>query len=203
MKNGFTLIELMIVTSISLILGSSILVNYNSYIENQQIVQAGQTLQANFDFARTKAITGDRSSFDECITFNGYRITWNDPYSYETYIDCDPADILLSETYTPGRVAVGNFGSILFQPLTEGTDLAAERNILIALGQTAKFQLTVYPNGTVTESTVSVSVTAAPERVLPTPISPSEPTPTLQIVLPTFEEEDPGFKTDPIGSEVE
>lgn len=69
-KRGFTIIELLVVIVIIILITGGILPSFNSYIDNQYLVQAQQQVVDDLRSVQNRALTGDRSNYTFPATGN-------------------------------------------------------------------------------------------------------------------------------------
>lgn len=152
MKRGFTLIELMVVVSISMVLGGIILVNYTNYTENQRNYQTAKTLVANLDYARTRAITGDKP--DGCGgDLEYYQVAYTDPanFSYTMSAHCSiTSDVPIQTIAVPETIFITPF-TVSFYPLTKGTSVGSDVIVTFSYNSTPYYRVTITPSGSIVE----------------------------------------------------
>lgn len=149
MKQGFTLIELMVVVSISLVLGGSVVVGYSKYSQNQKKMQAVRTFVTNFQYVRSRAITGDKPS--QCngnLQYFGIMHT-SSADDYSMYFQCS-TQVIFQTVALPSDITVSPF-DIHFLPVTNGTSLTNPLDIEFAIGNLPFYTLTVLPSGAIQE----------------------------------------------------
>jgi prepilin-type N-terminal cleavage/methylation domain-containing protein len=87
-NKGFTLIEILIVITLTVILFGIGLAQYMNFNRLQILEQAAQELKNNLRLAQTKAANGEKP--DGCGVLNGYRVSFfsGDPYTYTIQAIC-------------------------------------------------------------------------------------------------------------------
>ncbi len=80
-KNGFTLVELMVVVTIMGIMTSFSLASWTNYREKKVVESVGLELVSQFRLIRFKAINGEKPVNPECLFFSNYQI--------DVAADCD------------------------------------------------------------------------------------------------------------------
>lgn len=115
--SGYSLIELIIVISIIAALFTGGYTAYREYSRRQVLANDTSTLRSNFNFARQKALSGEKPS--GCTTLTGYRVSRTSTIRYRTYAVCSP-DILVSTYDLTTGVTISDF-NILFEVLGQGT----------------------------------------------------------------------------------
>lgn len=86
MKFGFTIIELLVAMSITLLLAGGVVAAFNNFNDNQRVQQGAITLKSNLRFAQNKAISGEKPT--GCGTLTGYTVTFA-ATSYAMQAVCD------------------------------------------------------------------------------------------------------------------
>ncbi len=140
----------MVVVSISMVLGGIILVNYTNYTKNQRNYQTAKTLVANLDYARTRAITGDKP--DGCSgDLEYYQVTYNPANSsYTISAHCSTtSDVPIQTIAIPNTISITPF-TVSFYPLTQGT-LDNDVNITFSYDSTPYYRVTITPSGSIVE----------------------------------------------------
>lgn len=139
-REGYSLIELMIVISIFGITISLITASYLTFERNQKFRNGALQLKSDVRFAQNKALSGDKSatacSGDPNSTLIGWYITVSNlvPAKYSIYSDCKTAgvetkDLLTSTLELPKGVTIcevkaggaslsNQYAYVLFQPLS-------------------------------------------------------------------------------------
>jgi prepilin-type N-terminal cleavage/methylation domain len=84
---SFTLIELLIVTTIILVFGGLSLSYYNNFTQQQTLKKEAQKLVNIFELAKKKASSGDLSGLTCNGGFNGYRVNLTNS-SYSLWLRC-------------------------------------------------------------------------------------------------------------------
>lgn len=106
---GFTLIEILVAVSVTLIIASTVVINYNSFNANQQVKQSALTFKNNLRYAQQKAKASEKGS--NCSGFSylyGYALQITSDTSYRVLARCTndntgataPSDGIVIGTYT-------------------------------------------------------------------------------------------------------
>lgn len=151
MKQGFTLIELVIAVSISLLATGVIIVNYNSYNSVQVLKQAALTLKNDFRFLQSKAANGEKPPGVTCSPLLGWNVSFESTaYSYQAncagFLSLPAVKISLSPGVTFSSVP----GPFMFNVLTRGTSLAVKATITLT-GSGKQYILSVSPSGDISD----------------------------------------------------
>lgn len=149
---GFTLIEVIISVTISLLLMGAIIANYNSYNDNQSLKQAALTLKNSLRFAQGKALSGEKPQLG-CTTLVGWDITFA-ASSYVLRANCTPEGETgdVTTTTLPGTISLTAPlpPTITFNVLNKGTSLAATQTIKLT-GRSKKYVIEVTPSGDIND----------------------------------------------------
>ncbi len=72
-RQGFSLIELLIVIALFVLLTSGAVLNYRAFNQRQQVLQSAKNVQEALRFAQKKARVGEKPT--GCVTLNGYKVS--------------------------------------------------------------------------------------------------------------------------------
>ncbi|MFA6081725.1 MAG: hypothetical protein WC741_04970 [Patescibacteria group bacterium] len=106
MKKGFSLIELLVITSITLLFSGIILVQYNNYTQEQKLKNEARKLIDIMELAKKKAVTSDLIPTPNvtpptfCTNFTGYQLSLNTNSSYSLNYCCDSICSTVVNSYT-------------------------------------------------------------------------------------------------------
>ncbi|MBI5123745.1 hypothetical protein HZA75_07840 [Candidatus Roizmanbacteria bacterium] len=123
MKKSFTLIELLIVASITLIFLGVSLVQYNTYTEQTKLINDGKKLLDVIELAKKKALSSDLQD-KNCSNFTGYRLTLN-ANNYSLIFCCNSICTTNTNIYnfnTNISIFSGT-GNLSFPPLMTGANI--------------------------------------------------------------------------------
>jgi type II secretory pathway pseudopilin PulG len=150
---GFTLIEVVVSVSITLLVTGLIIANYNSYNDIQTLKQAALTLKNNLRFIQSEAISGEKPA-NGCTELLGWTITFIDASSYRYQPSC--SDGLVDPITTVDLPPSVKFASppipsfFTMNVLTRGTSLPSDTTIsLTAVGKT--YQIVVSTSGDIND----------------------------------------------------
>lgn len=122
MKNGYSLIELILVVGAILLIAAFGVARYNEFNERQNVQQAADTFISNLRLVQAKALAGDKPQ--GCTTLVGWTVEFG-LKSYTMYVECKPEGIIASTRVTvdlPGNVNLNyTSGSITYYALGRGT----------------------------------------------------------------------------------
>jgi prepilin-type N-terminal cleavage/methylation domain-containing protein len=115
-KSGFTLIELIVAISITLILVWQGLVKYGDFNRKQQVRQSALDFVSILRGVQNKAVTGERPV--SCDPFGGYRIvTSGGTNTYQSGPVCNGAASLISGSLKSNLVQFASSQTVDFDPL--------------------------------------------------------------------------------------
>lgn len=151
MKNGYTLIELLIVIAILISLLGMGLASFNTFNRRERLKQAGLTLKSTLRFAQTKAISVDKPSAG-CTQFSGMQVSFT-ASSYSVVHVCDPEGVVGSSetvTLTTGLTFSPVPSSFMFETHATTVNLSSNLNINLTNGSEI-YTLVVTPIGNVSD----------------------------------------------------
>lgn len=120
---GFTLIEFLIVVSITLIFLGVSLVQYNTYTEQAKLKNEGKKLVDVLELAKKKALSADLQD-KNCTNFTGYRLTLN-TNNYFLIFCCNSICSTNTNTYNFNtNISIfSGAGNLNFPPLMTGANM--------------------------------------------------------------------------------
>ncbi len=135
-KDGFTLIELIVVVLIMAIVTGMTLAVFSNFTEDRKLTKEVEKLRDVLELAKKKAT--DSEIVGDCKKFSGYRVSVGSS-SYTLNILCSPVPPTLVsnlvQTFTIGQETTGTSNSLLiqipgvsdidFKPLSEGTNITS------------------------------------------------------------------------------
>ncbi len=143
-RQGFTLIELIVVVAVILIISVVTLLNYNSYTDRQRVRQAGLTLRSDLRLAQTKATSGQKPFVcDDTATLISYEVTFSSdcagkgpcymiqPVCMREGVAVDTQTEVSIITLPSGVAFQSSYPPIQFLSVTGATDLDADRSIVL------------------------------------------------------------------------
>jgi len=99
LRVGFTLVELIVVVTITMIISAGLLVNYTTHNDTQRVRQAALTLKNNLRLAQTKAMSGAKPRDVSCTILRGYITTFQST-TYDTQALCTEGAVGEKLSYT-------------------------------------------------------------------------------------------------------
>lgn len=188
-RTGYALIELLIVIFIITLFSALSLAYYRSFDEQRKLDAGAKQLMEVLSLASKKANSSDLTPNSSCTDFRGYRVLIESPATYTLEFNCaESYQLIQRQTTQPGISLSGSGTSILFKPLSSGTNLTTEAAIVINNSSNGKCTVVqVNPIGTVERTsncTPGAMPTATPTQPppgatnTPTPANTNTPTPT-------------------------
>jgi len=133
MKRGFTLVEILVATSILAIIFGIGLARYQAFNRRQVLNQAVLTLQSDLRLAQSLAFSGQKPSgwcSDDFLT--GYRLRFDSSDSYLVEAVCnDESTSERKNVSLPKQVDGPSGENVLFKVLNQGTD--ADPSVVFSL----------------------------------------------------------------------
>jgi len=141
---GFSLIELLVVVTITGILFGVGVAKYTDFNRSQILEQAAQELKNNLRLAQTKAASGEKPV--GCTGgLDGYQVSFSLPRTYQIQAKCGGSLVGTPNIFNlPSVLEFSSLPSpILFKVLAQGTDLNNDLTIsLSAFGKTKTVSVT-------------------------------------------------------------
>jgi Tfp pilus assembly protein FimT len=116
---GFTLIEMLVATAISMFLVGGGIAGYIQFNDRQTVVAGGKQLHSLLRTAQKKAMVGDKPV--GCDVLHGYQVrTTNNSGQLTVYADCNNQDYLVITENMPGSVTAKSTSTVVFTVLHGG-----------------------------------------------------------------------------------
>ncbi len=152
-KNGFTLIELIVVIFIITLFAGMSLANYGRFNEEKKLDEEVKKLSATLYLARSKASAADADPAI-CSDFKGYRVSIDS--SSSSYIlerECANSFTTIETQNLPTSTTIKAVPtSVFFKSLNAGTDLTSQAKITVKNSVLLKCaDVTVQPSGVINE----------------------------------------------------
>lgn len=160
LKQGFTLIEIVVSVGIVLLLLAGVVANYNNYNDTQKLKQAALTVKNDFRFLQSKGLAGEKPTDPSgvqtpdqfCVQLVGYQVTFLvSGYRYQA--QCSPAqpNAQITTVSLPAGVTFTVYPSpFTFRVLTRGTSLSGISTIRLS-GSSHTYILTVSSSGDISD----------------------------------------------------
>lgn len=158
-KNGFTLLELIIVFSVIAILSTLGIASFVGYSRSQSLQSAASELASTLNLAKARASSQVKPT--ECEgTLNGYKVMIDDPYQtpsvkYSLYVVCGESQLVKTTTLPDnGKIIFDSDNtttSLIFFPVITGIVQGAGNVVLTGYSQTRC--LSISPAGVIKVST--------------------------------------------------
>ncbi len=154
-EKGYTLIEIILVVAIIALFSGLTLAYYNNFNEDRRLTAEAKQLVDVLNLAYKKANSADLTPNSACTTFAGYDVVFytGSPSSYKLFFNCG-TDQMVSQYNLANGIVISNTTakSILFKPLSAGTDLTAPATITITNNISGKCKkMQINPAGTIEE----------------------------------------------------
>lgn len=131
LENGFSLLELLVVMTISGILLSLGITQYNRFNRSQVLTQTARNLISDLRMIQNKAITGEMP--EGCLagkSLEGYQVSFT-ASDYSLAAVCDEIVNLKTVSFPSGYKVTYGQASILFKVFGLGTDVAGAASITL------------------------------------------------------------------------
>lgn len=139
-KRGFTLLEMLVVVSITLGVMGAIVVNYNSFNDTQKLRQAALSLKSNLRLAQSRAVSGVKPN-SGCTSLAGYRVTFA-ASSYVIQAVCTEGLVgQIVDTQLPAGVTFSPAPGAVTYAVITGTAAGATTITMSAAGRTYGLQV--------------------------------------------------------------
>lgn len=118
-KNGFTLVEMLIVIGIFILMTGGAVVTYREFSRREQVVQSSKNIQEAMRFAQKKARAGEKPS--GCQTLNGYIVSGTTSSTTITLTaDCSNQDYAVTTMQLVGAARLSQSLNKTFRVITGG-----------------------------------------------------------------------------------
>ena len=138
-RDGYTLVELLIVMAIMAILFTIGYLNFQDYSRQQELLSVVRSVQNDLSFTRQSAISGNKPA--TCVTLlNGYQFNVTSATSYTINANCTTNSILQVKQVTlpTGMTIVApNPNPLFFKALADGTNIALGSTSTVVVRQTS------------------------------------------------------------------
>lgn len=135
-REGFTLIEILVVISIAGLLVTMGIASYMEFNRRQILDQASKTILNDLRYIQSRASVGDKGPTDTCSSpLTGWYFEVVDSNHYELYGNCG-SDFSLKSTALPTNLSFVSpvaGTKILFKPLGLGVDLGVNPSMTITI----------------------------------------------------------------------
>lgn len=150
MKQGFTLVELLIVVTILVTLLGVGLASFNTFNRRERLKQAALTLKSNLRFAQTKSISVEKPT-SGCTEFVGMTVRFT-ASTYTVIHECTPeGDVGEAETVTLAGMTFSPIPSeFTFISRSNSLSPSATQTLTLVNGRET-YVLTVAANGSVSD----------------------------------------------------
>lgn len=146
---GFTLIEILVVLGLVALMALIGTANLRDYQRRQLVGAAVKQLAGDLSYARQLSLTGKKPAL--CGSLDGYEVTYRSSTTYWIKAVCNGGSeisIGRDSITLPNAATTSSFGTIVFNALGRGTNLASDLTINIG-GSGGTQTLMVTTGGTV------------------------------------------------------
>jgi prepilin-type N-terminal cleavage/methylation domain-containing protein len=151
---GFSLIELLVVISISIIIMSLGYANYTAFGRKKTLEKAVSAFKSDLIFAREYALSGKKPApgVGACDSLESYEVRSPSSRIYEIWAICDnngsSVEYMLKTTTLPIRVTFSSFPSaVTFRVLGRGVVTASDITIVLRTTGASNQTVTISPSG--------------------------------------------------------
>lgn len=129
---GYTLIELLVAITISIIVFSIGFVGYREFSRRQDLAGVKKNLMSDLRLIQQLSLTGQKPSGASCSMLNGHTFTLTSSTSYQLIANCiDGNTIIKTVTFTNGVTLTATTASTQFKILGQGTSLTATNTLTL------------------------------------------------------------------------
>lgn len=151
-RSGFTFIELLVSVAIMLALTGGVIVNYNTFNDQQKARQAALNIKNNLRLFQSHATNGEKPASD-CTSLVGYEVRFA-VNSYTVQTRCNPQGLIAGsdQTYLLGSGITFSPppSTVVFKVLSRGIDTDTTINVV---GQSRSYQFQVKRSGDMSDVT--------------------------------------------------
>jgi len=146
-KDGYSLIELLVVMAIIAILAMFGIAAYQQFNKTQTLRQAAMTVKNDLRKAQTRAMASEKPPTSSCTILDGYQVTFTDS-SYQVQAKCSPTSPGVPTSYNlPTGISFTSYPTkIVFKVLGQGVDITGS-NIICISGFNKLYKITVTTGG--------------------------------------------------------
>ncbi len=185
-KNGFTLIELVIVSAILMVVTGGALSNFQGFNDKQKVKQEVANLKSNLLAIQTKAVNGEKPDLTDpscsppndctCTKLTGYSVTFSGSnYSSQALCNNGSGDVLVGPSKSIDissslSISPVPTSPLIFNSFTKGLSSAQSLTIV---GQSSSETITISKNGlidAVTPTPTSSPIASPTNTPTPTPV---------------------------------
>ncbi len=152
-REGFTLIELIVSIAILLLLVSGLIASYNNFNQSQQVGQAAKTVKANLKLGQSKALSALKPA-SGCTELRGYTVSFT-LATYSTQALCSEIEGLVGASVDNSLPANISFSPVpsafTFGVITRGLMETTSSVTITIAGFGKTYTLIVEPNGVITD----------------------------------------------------
>lgn len=131
---GYTLVELLVAITISIIVFSVGLAGYREFSRRQALIGVIKEAKADLRLAQQLALTGQKPENVVCTRLSGYTFSRASATSYQLLVNCTNANYVLKSVNMPTdtTISASPTSSVIFKVLGQGTNLTSSLIFTIA-----------------------------------------------------------------------
>lgn len=145
-SNGYSLIELIVVVSLSAIVVGAGLAGFNTFGKRQQLVQSADALRGLFESARLRSSAGDLGN-SNCARLDAYRVrgVFGNPV-ITLSVQCrdsseNPQEYTVQRVTLPSGVTIGAGFDLRYKALGHGVESGTTITLNSTIGQSYSFEI--------------------------------------------------------------
>lgn len=130
-RKGYTIIELLIVITISVVVFSVGMAGYREFSRRQALTGILKQIKADLRLAQQLALTGQKPESVVCTQLSSYTFSRITSDNYQLIANCTNANHIVKDIIMPVNTTI-SAGSVVFKVLGQGTDLSIPLTYTIA-----------------------------------------------------------------------
>lgn len=150
-RSGYTLIEILVVLSISVLVLTIGIPGYRDFSKRQSLTSVSKQMMSDLRLIQQNALTGQKPSGATCTVLQGYKFTRVSASSYQLIASCSNGDIVVKTVSLATNITfTATTATTLFKVLGQGTNLSADNTLVITnSGTSTTSQIIIGVGGTV------------------------------------------------------
>lgn len=132
-KSAYTLIEVLVATTISVIVFGVGFAGYREFSRRQELSGVKNSLISDLRLIQQLSLTGQKPSGSVCTKLNGHTFSITSSTSYELIANCTDGNVTIKDVdfSSYGVTVSAGASNTQFKSLGHGTDLAANNTITL------------------------------------------------------------------------
>lgn len=151
---GYTLVELLVALSITMMVLGFGIASFSSSIRNQAVAGAASEVATLLNKARARAVSQVKPGVCADFVLDGYKVTITPPIDYKLEVACGGSNYSLEEKKLPSSISFQNStpSTFLFRVLTGGVEGAQNLGSEVIISkQNYTKTIRIYPNGRISQ----------------------------------------------------